>query len=168
MFRFANIEFLWLLFSIPVLAATYFIYTRYKRRQLEEFGDPELMSQLMPNASRVRPNVKFAILLTALTLLIIAAARPQFGVEETEEDQHGFEAVIALDISFMRSVPASIELIRLIRTKAKTNATIPAKGARYSNVFTIPFLQNNYYLFLQSCEQIYKPSFISTTCTVTA
>ena len=99
MFRFANIEFLWLLFSIPVLAATYFIYTRYKRRQLEKFGDPELMSQLMPNASRVRPNVKFAILLTALTLLIIAAARPQFGVEETEEDQQGIEAMIALDIS---------------------------------------------------------------------
>jgi len=116
MFRFANIEFLWLLFSIPVLAATYFIYTRYKRRQLEEFGDPELMSQLMPNASRVRPNVKFAILLTALTLLIIAAARPQFGVEETEEDQHGFEAVIALDIS-NSMLAQDVEPDRLERAK---------------------------------------------------
>ena len=99
MFRFANIEFLWLLVSIPVLVAAFYAYTRYKRRQLAEFGDPELVAALMPNASRVRPIIKFSILLVALTLLIFAAARPQMGIKETEETQHGIEAMIALDIS---------------------------------------------------------------------
>ena len=99
MFRFANIEILWLLVTIPVFVAAYIIYTRRKRRQLEEFGDAELMEQLMPNASRVRPAIKFSIALVALTFLIIAAARPQFGQSERTEKRQGIEAIVALDIS---------------------------------------------------------------------
>lgn len=99
MFRFANIEMLWLLVTVPVLAAAYFWYTRRKRKQLEEFGDAELMEQLMPNASRIRPTVKFSIVMVALTLLIIAAARPQFGQSERTEKRQGIEAIVALDIS---------------------------------------------------------------------
>ena len=99
MFRFANIDVLWLLISVPVFSLAYVWYTRLKRRQLEEFGDKELVAQLMPNASHVRPNVKFSILMVALTLLIIAAARPQFGQSERTEKRQGIEAIVALDIS---------------------------------------------------------------------
>ena len=99
MFRFANIEILWLLVTIPVFIAAYVIYTKRKRRQLAEFGDAELMEQLMPNASRVRPAVKFSIVMVALPLLIIAAARPQFGQSERTEKRQGIEAIVALDIS---------------------------------------------------------------------
>ena len=99
LFRFANIEVLWLLASVPAFAFAYWFYTRHKRRQLEEFGDKELVEQLMPNASRVRPAVKFSILMVALTLLIIAAARPQFGQSERTEKRQGIEAIVALDIS---------------------------------------------------------------------
>lgn len=99
MFRFAHIELLWLLVTIPVFVAAYIVYTRRKRRQLEAFGDPELVETLMPNASRVRPTIKFSILMVALALLIIAAARPQFGQSERTEKREGIEAIIALDIS---------------------------------------------------------------------
>ena len=100
MLRFANIEMLWLgIAIIPVLSIAYFFYTRYKRRQLEVFGDAELMALLMPNASRVRPTVKFSILMVALALLFIAAARPQFGTSERTEKRNGIEAIVALDIS---------------------------------------------------------------------
>ena len=77
----------------------YIWYTRRKRRQLAEFGDPILVSELMPNASRVRPNVKFSILMVALVLLILAAARPQYGQREQTIKRQGIEAIIALDIS---------------------------------------------------------------------
>ena len=53
----------------------------------------------MPNASRVRPTVKFCIVLVALALLIFAAARPQFGQNEHTEKRQGIEAIVALDIS---------------------------------------------------------------------
>ncbi len=84
---------------VPVFIGLYIRYTRRKRRQLAEFGDPALVSELMPNASRVRPNVKFSILMVALVLLILAAARPQYGQREQTVKRQGIEAIIALDIS---------------------------------------------------------------------
>ena len=99
MFRFANIEVLWLFVAVIAMIAAYWWYTRRKRRELEEFGDKELMATLMPNASRVRPNIKFGIVMVALSLLIIAAARPQFGTSERTEKRQGIEAIVALDIS---------------------------------------------------------------------
>ena len=99
MFRFANIEMLWMLAVVPVFIGLYIWYTRRKRRQLAEFGDPALVIELMPNASRVRPNVKFSILMVALVLLILAAARPQYGQREQTVKRQGIEAIIALDIS---------------------------------------------------------------------
>ncbi len=99
MFRFAHIEMLWLLATIPVFIATFIYYTRKKRRQLEEFGDPDLLRELMPNASRVRPAVKFSLLMVALTLLIFAAAQPQYGTKEQTIKRQGIEVMFALDIS---------------------------------------------------------------------
>ena len=99
MFRFAHIEVLWLLVTIPAFVAAYWAYTRKKRRELELFGDAELMEALMPNASRKRPTLKFSIVMVALIFLIIAAARPQFGQSERTEKRQGIEAIIALDIS---------------------------------------------------------------------
>ena len=99
MFRFAHIEFLWLLLAIPVLVALHIWITRRKRQQLQLFGDPELMVELMPNASRIRPHVKFALMLTALSLLIIGIARPQYGTKEQTVKRQGIDVMIALDIS---------------------------------------------------------------------
>ena len=99
MFRFADIEMLWWLLTIPVFVVAYILITRHKRRQLSEFGDPELMAQLMPDASKSRPIVKFALLMGALSLLIIAAARPQYGQQEKTVKRQGIEVMVALDIS---------------------------------------------------------------------
>ena len=99
MFRFANIEMLWWLITIPVCVIAYIIITKRKQRQLREFGDPELMAQLMPDASKSRPIVKFTLLMVALTLLIVAAARPQYGQQEKTVKRQGIEVMVALDIS---------------------------------------------------------------------
>ena len=99
MFRFANIELLWLLLLIPAMTVAHIILTRKKRRQAREFGDPTLVSSLMPNAEPVRVHLKFSLLMTALALLIVAAARPQYGKSERVEKRQGIEVMIALDIS---------------------------------------------------------------------
>ena len=99
MFRFANIEMLWWLITIPVFVITYIVYTKHKQRQLTEFGDPELMAQLMPDASKSRPIWKFGLLIMALILLIVAAARPQYGQKEKTVKRQGIEVMVALDIS---------------------------------------------------------------------
>ena len=90
---------LWWLVTIPVFVIGYVVYTHRKRRQLTEFGDPELMAQLMPDASKSRPVVKFGVLMLALALLIVATARPQYGQKEKTIKRQGCEVMVALDIS---------------------------------------------------------------------
>ena len=90
---------LWWLITIPVFVIAYIIITKRKQRQLMEFGAPELMAQLMPDASKSRPIVKFTLLIVALALLIVAAARPQYGQQEKTVKRQGIEVMVALDIS---------------------------------------------------------------------
>ncbi len=99
MFRFNHIEFLWLLMVIPIIMAAYVYLTHRKRKQLQTFGDAQLLEELMPNASRVRPNVRFALELAALILLIVALAQPQYGTKEQTIKREGIEVMMALDIS---------------------------------------------------------------------
>jgi Ca-activated chloride channel family protein len=53
----------------------------------------------MPDASKSRPIWKFCLMLVALVLLIVAAARPQFGQKENTVKRQGIEVMVALDIS---------------------------------------------------------------------
>ncbi len=99
MFRFEEPNFLYLLFLVPLYLIGY-IYSNYlKRKRLREFGDPELMRQLMPGVSRFRPDVKFGLILGAIFLFPFLLARPQFGSKLETTKKKGIEVIIALDIS---------------------------------------------------------------------
>ena len=77
MFRFAHPLYLYLLTLIPVFTAL-FVFLRYRhKRNLAKFGDINLLVHLMPDVSRVRPIVKFTLLMLALALIIFIMARPQ-------------------------------------------------------------------------------------------
>lgn len=99
MFRFAYTHYLFLLILIPILIIAFIIYSRKKKRDLQKFGNEELVKELMPNASIIRPRIKFSLLLVALTLIIVALARPQFGMNEQTIKRQGIEVMFALDIS---------------------------------------------------------------------
>ncbi len=99
MFQFANIEYLWLLVIIPIIVVAYIFVAHRKRKQLLAFGDPTLVAELMPNASHKRPIIKFTLEMLALTMLIIALARPQYGTKEETVKREGIEVMLALDIS---------------------------------------------------------------------
>lgn len=99
MFRFAHPEYLFLLLLIPVLIAV-FIYTGIqKRRKIKQFGNPELLAQLMPNVSVIRPRVKFYLQLTAIFFIVVVLAQPQFGTKMETVKRQGIEVMIALDVS---------------------------------------------------------------------
>jgi Ca-activated chloride channel family protein len=99
MFRFANIEYLWGLLLIPLLAV-FFVWSRISRRRaLKKFGQQEILGQLMPYSSGNRPVVKFIILMLALAFFIVGIARPQFGSKLKTEKREGVELMIALDVS---------------------------------------------------------------------
>lgn len=99
MFRFGEPLYLYLLIVVPILAAFYF-YSNYRRRKrLKEYGDMELLKQLMPEVSKYRPDVKFWLMLAAMVMVIFMLAQPQFGSKMETVKRQGIETVVALDIS---------------------------------------------------------------------
>ncbi len=99
MFRFANNYALYLLILVPLLVVAYILLRRSARKAFIRFGDPKILSGLIPDYSAARPVLKFIILSTALIFLIIGIAGPQFGSKLTEVKRKGIEIIIALDVS---------------------------------------------------------------------
>ena len=99
MFRFEDPIYLWLLLLIPLLAIVRLISLRSKRKKLKRLGDPELLSPLSPDVSKVRPAVKFWLLEAALALIVVMVARPQMGRQINSDKREGIETIIAMDIS---------------------------------------------------------------------
>lgn len=99
MFRFANPEYLYLLILVPLIVVLYF-YALYKsRKKIKRLGDPELISQLMPDYSVFRASLKLWILFAAFCCSVLMLARPQFGTKEETVKKKGVELIIALDVS---------------------------------------------------------------------
>ncbi|NHB68515.1 vWA domain-containing protein [Perlabentimonas gracilis] len=99
MFRFANPEYLYLLLVIPALFGLYLFSSFIRRQKLSEFGNMELIRQLMPGVSPRRGWIKFIIYMLAYTAIVFGIARPQFGSKLTEAKRKGIELMIALDVS---------------------------------------------------------------------
>ena len=99
MLRFEDPIYLWMLLIIPILVLVRFIVWRKRKHNLRKFGDPSLLKEMMPDASKYRPTIKFCLLLSAITILIFMIARPQVGSKISHEKREGIEVLIALDIS---------------------------------------------------------------------
>ena len=99
MFRFARPEYLYLLMLIPVLIGFFYYALIIKSKRLKTLGNKALLRGLMPEASHIRPRVKFYLLLTALILSIFMMAGPQFGSKLEKQKRQGVELVIAVDVS---------------------------------------------------------------------
>ena len=99
MFRFANPQYLWLLLAVPALVALYALAARSRRKRLARFGNPAILEELMPEVSTGRTAFKFILFCTAVALLVLAAARPQFGSKLREEKAQGIEMMLTIDVS---------------------------------------------------------------------
>lgn len=99
MFRFANPDMLWLLAAVPAMVVALLAAARLRRRALARFGNPELLKELMPDVSAGRVRLKSMLFLTAFALVVLAAARPQFGSKLREEKAEGIEMMLVVDVS---------------------------------------------------------------------
>ena len=99
MFRFAHIEYLYLLILIPVLAMVFAVLFSQRKKALKRFGNMEVMQTLMPALSFSRPVLKSILALFVLASLVFGIARPQFGSKLREIKREGVEIIIALDVS---------------------------------------------------------------------
>ena len=99
MFKFANPEYLYLLAVIPLVIVLHILTNIRRRRHLENWGDPALLTRLMPGASDRRPRLKFWLLTVAFAMGCFLLARPQFGSRQETITRKGIETIIALDVS---------------------------------------------------------------------
>ena len=159
MFRFAQPEYLYLLLIVPLLVILFVWNTVRRKRKLQSFGDPELLAQYMPNVSLVRPQFKFYLQIVALILLIVALARPQFGVKEQTVKRQGMEVMIALDVS-NSMLAQDVAPSRLERSKQLLSKIID--GMTEDKVGLVVFAGDAYTQLPITCDYVSAKMFLSS------
>ncbi|MEQ8768719.1 MAG: VWA domain-containing protein [Planctomycetota bacterium] len=92
-------ELLLALWALPLVAALLVFAESRRRRAAARFLDPRMGARLMPALSGPRTWIKGALLLLGLAALIVASARPKFGVYYETVQQRGVDCFILLDVS---------------------------------------------------------------------
>ncbi|MCX7909056.1 MAG: VWA domain-containing protein [Ignavibacteria bacterium] len=96
--HFANPEYLWFLLLIPIIIIWYF-FNQKKLFVPLKFSTIEGFQRTKPNYKVRLRHSPFILRIIALTLFIIALARPQTSSSEKEIETEGIDIVITLDIS---------------------------------------------------------------------
>mgnify|MGYP001564473014 FL=1 len=99
MIRFANSEYLYLLWLVPILAVLFWFTFKKQNNILEKFAGTKLKNVLFPLRSKLKSWLKFCLTLFAIVLIIVALANPQVGTKIEEVKQIGIEVYILLDVS---------------------------------------------------------------------
>lgn len=99
MFRFANIEFLWLLLGLPIFWLLYFSLVRWRKKAIAQFGELRLINQMIPLRSVAVQNFKAILFSIVYALLVLGLANPQIGSKLEEVKREGVDVMIALDLS---------------------------------------------------------------------
>ena len=98
-FRFAHPEYLYLLLLVPIITLMMIYFSRERKKAMNNFGDANLISHLMPAFSGKRMSFKAILLLLAFTLQVFVMAGPQFGAKLETMKRKGIELMIAIDVS---------------------------------------------------------------------
>src|SRR3989475_11402897 len=97
--RFAAPEYLWWLFSLPILIGLFVLSFRRRRRALEAFGDLRLLKRLSASTSLEKRIIKASLVVVAALFLILALARPQWGAKLETVTRRGVDVIVAVDTS---------------------------------------------------------------------
>jgi Ca-activated chloride channel family protein len=97
---FANPIFLYGLFILlPMLALFVLWAARRRQAALARLGNPTLVQRLSSSVNWRGRRWRTLLWFVALTFLMIALARPQWGTETRTVEQEGIEVMVALDVS---------------------------------------------------------------------
>ena len=99
MLRYEHIEYLNLLFGVPILVIVLLLYNRWRKKSLTLFGDSKLVKELMHSFSKRRTQIKNILTILIFILLIIGIANPQVGTKMEEVKREGVDLMIAIDLS---------------------------------------------------------------------
>ena len=127
---FAHSKLLWLLLVVPALVLLRWAIEARASRAVRAFTAARLRTALVPRRSQTRSWLVWSLYLLAGASLILALARPQWGVEKVERPDKGRNIFVAIDTS--RSMLAKdVGTDRLTRSKLAAHDLITElKGER--------------------------------------
>ena len=99
MLKYEHIEYLNLLFGIPLLVLAIIIYNKWKKNALILFGDLKLVNKLAYSFSKTREKIKNILTIFIISFLIIGISNPQIGTKMEEVTREGVDLMIAIDLS---------------------------------------------------------------------
>ncbi|MBS1647995.1 MAG: VWA domain-containing protein [Bacteroidetes bacterium] len=99
MFKFQHSEFLWVLAIVPAIILVFIGLLASRKKKLRQLGDYTLIKNMIPDASRSKPIVKFILYCFALTFLILAICNLQTGSKLQKVKREGADIMICLDVS---------------------------------------------------------------------
>jgi len=114
--RFATPTAFHLLWLIPILIVFYVVAFRHKKRAMARFGDLELMRTLTASVSAKKQVWKVVLNVLGVLFLILALARPQFGMKLEQIVRSGLDIMVILDTS-LSMLAEDVKPSRLERAK---------------------------------------------------
>ncbi len=123
MFRFANPEYLYGLYFIPVLILAFWFWMRNRNKLIDAFAEKKLQSILLPAYSKGKSIIRFGIVILSIIFLLIAAADPQIGTKIENVKLSGIDIYILLDVSLSMQAQ-DIQPSRLDKAKMEVSNLI--------------------------------------------
>ncbi len=121
--RFGAVHWLWMLALVPVTGALFWYAARQRRRLSARFAETQAWALLTRHVWRRARSWRAVLLLAALSLTALAAARPQWGARAVMLKRRGLDIVVALDVS--RSMMATdVKPDRLTRAKREISGIL--------------------------------------------
>lgn len=97
--RFGSLNYLFLLWIIPVMVIFYLYAFRKRDRLLALFCGKELVGELVSDIKKGRRRVKAFLALLAMAFGIVALTQPQWGYHWEEIKRVGVDIIVAIDVS---------------------------------------------------------------------
>lgn len=98
--KFDHPQLLWLLLVLPPALLAFLWWASRKRdRLLAQFIQARLLPELTIGLSRGFEQLRIVLLVAAVTALVVALARPQWGFTWEEARQKGLDVIVAIDTS---------------------------------------------------------------------
>lgn len=99
MIKFEHSDYLYLLFALLPMLAAFAYYLFWSKRAITKFGEPLLVSRLIPGKAKGKRYVKFIFLSVAFAAVVVALANPQIGTKYEKVKRQGIDVIVALDVS---------------------------------------------------------------------
>lgn len=128
MIHFEHPAILWLLLVVPLGTAGWAWFLFRNKKRLSQFADSGMFCRLIPDASRWRPSIKFALVMLGAAFLIIALANPQEGSKMVKGERVGCDIAVCLDVS-NSMMAEDIQPNRLERSKRIVNNLLSNLGS---------------------------------------